>query len=168
MKRKGLMLCFISLLIMLFSGMTMGAYHHTGEADSPNFVAAYPGCEGTKLDSWGDMAIYLTAPLCAWWLWPQTIKREAFFVFLVLAAYLVPILAGFVKFGRIPTYHTWAAKMAAVLMGVAFFALFMFDVTRPFHCAAAIQALVACEEVAITLRLSETRSNVSSYWHVEH
>ena len=51
MKRKGLMLCFISLFIMLFSGMTMGAYHHTGEADSPNFVAAYPGCEGTKLDS---------------------------------------------------------------------------------------------------------------------
>ena len=39
---------------------------------------------GTRLDSWGDLATYLTVPLCAWWLWPEILKREAFFVFVAL------------------------------------------------------------------------------------
>lgn len=65
---------------------------------------------GTGLDSWGDLATYLTVPLCAWWLWPELLKREAFFVFLVLGAYIVPITAGLVKFRRLPSYHTWGLR----------------------------------------------------------
>jgi hypothetical protein len=75
-------------------------------------------------------------------------------------------MAGFAKFQRLPSYHTWAAKTAAVLMSVAVFILFIFDISWPFYCAAILQALVACEEVAITLRLSKLESNVRSYWHL--
>src|SRR5512147_907212 len=32
---------------------------------------------GTLLDSYGDLATYMTVPLCAWWLWPDLIRREA-------------------------------------------------------------------------------------------
>jgi CDP-diacylglycerol--glycerol-3-phosphate 3-phosphatidyltransferase len=32
---------------------------------------------GARLDSLGDMAIYLIVPLSVWWLWPQIIIREA-------------------------------------------------------------------------------------------
>ena len=121
---------------------------------------------GTKLDSWGDLATYLTVPLCAWWLWPEILKREAFFVLLVIGAYIVPLMAGFVKFQRLPSYHTWAAKTAAVLMSFAVLILFIVDIAWPFKCAAIVQALVACEEVAITLRLSKLESNVRSFWHL--
>lgn len=120
---------------------------------------------GTKLDSWGDLATYLTVPLCAWWLWPEILKREAFFVLLVIGAYIFPLIAGFVKFRRLPSYHTWAAKVAAVLISVTVFILFMFDIPQPFHGAATLQALVACEEIAITLLLSEWHCNVPSFWH---
>ena len=121
---------------------------------------------GTKLDSWGELVTYLSVPLCAWWLWPEILKREAFFVLMVVAAYTVPLIAGLVKFQKLPTYHTWAAKTAAVLMSVGAFLLFISNVAWPFRCAAVVQALAACEEVAITLRLSELRGNVRSYWHV--
>jgi len=121
---------------------------------------------GTKLDSWGDLATYLTVPLCAWWLWPEILKREAFFVGLVIGAYMIPLMAGFVKFQRLPSYHTWAAKTAAVLMSFAAFILFVVDIAWPFKCAAIVQALVAYEEVAITLRLSKLESNVRSFWHL--
>ena len=120
---------------------------------------------GTKLDSWGDLATYLTVPLCAWWLWPEVLRREAFFVLLVLGAYVVPLVSAFVKFRRLPSYHTWSAKVAAVVMSIAVFILFILDISWPFHCAAVLQALVACEEVAITLRLSQPRTNVPSFWH---
>ncbi|MBW1753976.1 MAG: CDP-alcohol phosphatidyltransferase family protein [Deltaproteobacteria bacterium] len=121
---------------------------------------------GTKLDSWGDLATYLTVPICAWWLWPEVLKREAFFVLLVIGAYIIPLMAGFVKFHRLPSYHTRAAKTAAVLMSIAVFTLFIFDISWPFRCAAIVQTLVACEEVAITLRLSKLESNVLSFWHL--
>jgi CDP-diacylglycerol--glycerol-3-phosphate 3-phosphatidyltransferase len=120
---------------------------------------------GTKLDSWGDLATYFTVPLCAWWLWPEILKREAFFVLLVIGAYVLPVIAGFIKFRRLPSYHTWSAKTMAVLMSVSVFILFVADIAGPFRGAAIGQALVACEEIAITVRLSELRSNVRSFWH---
>lgn len=32
---------------------------------------------GAQLDSWGDLAIYVTAPIGVWWLWPERIQPEA-------------------------------------------------------------------------------------------
>ena len=121
---------------------------------------------GTRLDSWGDLVIYLVIPLCAWWLWPDIIRREAGFVLLVLTAFVIPPIAGLLKFRQLTSYHTWCAKAVAVLMSVAIFFLFMTDIAWPFRCAAVLLCLSACEEIAITLRLTELRSNVRSYWHV--
>lgn len=120
---------------------------------------------GTRLDSWGDFATYMTVPLCAWWLWPDILKREAPYVIVVICAFVIPALVGFLKFKRLPSFHTWSAKTAAVLMSVAVLLLFMADIAWPFRCAAVFQALVACEEVAITFLLSEWRGNVPSLWH---
>ena len=94
-------------------------------------------------------------------------KREALFVIIVLGAYIVPLIAGFAKFRKLPSYHTWGAKVAAVLMSISVFILLMIDISLPFKCAALVQAIVACEEVAITLKLTELKSNVRSIWHVE-
>lgn len=120
---------------------------------------------GAKLDSWGDFAIYMTAPLCAWLLWPEVLKREAIFVFLVIGAFIAPFLVGVIKFGRLPSYHTWSAKAAAVLISISVFILFIMDISWPFRCAAIFQALSASEEIAITLLLTEWSSNVPSFWH---
>jgi phosphatidylglycerophosphate synthase len=133
------------------------------------WIARRFGCAsklGTKLDSWGDLATYMIVPLCAWWLWPDIIKREISFVLITVCAYTVPIFAGLIKFRRLPTYHTWAAKTAAVVMGVSAMVLFIFDISWPFRIAAVFQALVASEEIAITLKLSELQNNVPSLWHV--
>jgi CDP-diacylglycerol--glycerol-3-phosphate 3-phosphatidyltransferase len=122
---------------------------------------------GNKLDSWGDMATYLTVPLCAWWLWPEILKKEAIFVFIVIGAYVFPIIAGFVKFRRIPSYHTLGAKIAAVVMSASVLIMFVTGIAWPFRCAAVIQAIVACEEVFITTQLDELRSDIQSIWHLK-
>lgn len=121
---------------------------------------------GTKLDSWGDLATYVTVPLCAWWLWPDILRREAFFVLLVICAYIFPITIGFFKFKRLTSYHTWLAKLSTVIMGPAIFILFIFDTTWPFWIAAIIQALSGIEEVLITLYLTKPQDNVQTLWHV--
>jgi CDP-diacylglycerol--glycerol-3-phosphate 3-phosphatidyltransferase len=120
---------------------------------------------GAKLDSWGDFAIYMSVPLCAWWLWPDVLKDEAFFAFLVIGSFTAPFLVGVIKFGRLPAYHTWSAKAGAVFISVSAFLLFIMGIAWPFRCAAIFLALSASEEIAITLLLSEWRCNVSSFWH---
>jgi CDP-diacylglycerol--glycerol-3-phosphate 3-phosphatidyltransferase len=121
---------------------------------------------GTRLDSWGDMATYLTIPVCAWWLWPDIIKQEAVYVVIAIASYVLPILAGLAKFHKIPSYHTWGAKTAAVIMSAAIFILFIVAYPWPFRFAVVFQAVVACEEILITLRLSELQDNVKSLVHL--
>lgn len=120
---------------------------------------------GAKLDSWGDFSIYMTVPLCAWWLWPDLIRREAPFVAAVVASYTVPILLGFLKYRRLTSYHTWAAKFAAVVLSVGTLLMLLFGLTWPFEIATVILALSALEEIAITMTLPDWRSNVPSIWH---
>lgn len=123
---------------------------------------------GTKLDSWGDLVTCLVIPLCAWWLWPEIVIREAGFVFMAMASLIFPSIIGFLKFRQLTSYHTWSAKVVAVMMSVAILLLFMSDIAWPFRCAAILLSMSACEEIAITFRLPELRSNVRSYWHVIH
>lgn len=121
---------------------------------------------GAKLDSWGDLMTIISFPLCAWWLWPEILKREAFFVLVALVAYILPLLVGFVKFHRLPSYHTWSSKTSAVLMGSAVIILFIIDIAWPFRCTTIIESFVACESIFITLRLQKLQNNVRSYWHL--
>ncbi|MFC1532762.1 CDP-alcohol phosphatidyltransferase family protein [Thermodesulfobacteriota bacterium] len=121
---------------------------------------------GTKLDSFGDMAIYLTVPLCAWWLWPEILKKEAVFVLTAIGAYVIPLFAGLIKFKRIPSYHTFGAKIAAIIMCTAILILFITEFTWLFRFAAIFQAIVACEEILITIQLPLMQSNIKSIWHV--
>lgn len=121
---------------------------------------------GARLDSIGDMATYLVVPFCAWWLWPEILKKEAPFVITAIAAYLLPLAAGLLKFRNITSYHTYGAKISAVLISIALPFLFFTDFAWIFRIAAVFQAFVALEEILITIHLPELRSNVKSIRNV--
>jgi CDP-diacylglycerol--glycerol-3-phosphate 3-phosphatidyltransferase len=121
---------------------------------------------GAKLDSIGDLATYVVLPVCALWLWPEIITREAPYVLIAVSAYFLAFIAGALKFHQIPSYHTYGAKAAAIIMCIAMLFLFMTEFNILFRIAAIFQAIVAIEEIAITLQLSEPRSDVKSIWHL--
>jgi phosphatidylglycerophosphate synthase len=120
---------------------------------------------GTLLDSYGDLATYTTVPLCAWWLWPDLIRREIGYAAAVVAAYLFPILLGYLKYGRLTAYHTYGAKLSAVVVGASAMALFAGGPALPFRIAACILVVAELEEIAITTLLPEWRANVPSLLH---
>src|SRR6266511_1580427 len=72
---------------------------------------------GAKLDTWADLATTLSLPACAWLLWPEIIRREAIFLIAPLGTYFAALLFGLVKYRRLTSYHTWAGKVAAFLLG---------------------------------------------------
>lgn len=121
---------------------------------------------GALLDSWGDICIYTTMAISAWWLWPEVVRRERIWVLCIVASYLVPVLVGIVKFHAFTSYHTWMVKIAVAAVGLSFFGLFLLGYAWPFRAAALLSLLAAGEETAITLYLRTPRSNVRSLWHV--
>jgi CDP-diacylglycerol--glycerol-3-phosphate 3-phosphatidyltransferase len=120
---------------------------------------------GARLDSWGDFALYISTPLSAWWLWPELILREAPYVEVVLASFVLPILIGFAKYRRLTSYHTWGAKLSAVLMGCTTLLLFAGGPAFPFHFSVVVLVVTQIEEISITIVLPRWRSNVSSLVH---
>jgi CDP-diacylglycerol--glycerol-3-phosphate 3-phosphatidyltransferase len=120
---------------------------------------------GAKLDSWGDLATYVSLPLFAWWLWPEVLRAEAPFMVAGLLAYFAPIAAGLIRWRRITSYHTWAAKGTSVVMGAALLCLFAGGPAWPFQVAVVLLVLEALEELAITATLPRLHSDVPSLWH---
>jgi CDP-diacylglycerol--glycerol-3-phosphate 3-phosphatidyltransferase len=120
---------------------------------------------GAKLDSWGDLAMYLTLPWCVWWLWPEIVLRELIFVVIAVVSFVLPSVIGLVKFRRFTSYHTWGAKLSAVLMGVSMLLLFTGGSAWPFRVSTVIFALAELEEIAITMVLREWHADVRSIVH---
>jgi len=120
---------------------------------------------GAKLDSWADLATYMSVPLCAWWLWPELVRRESSFLLAGVAGYLIPVAVGFCKYRRLTSYHTWISKASAVLMPAGLLILFAQGPVWPFHLATVLFVISGVEEILITLVLPGYRSNVATLWH---
>ena len=119
---------------------------------------------GAMLDSWADLLVYITIAVGTWWLWPEVVKRELWYVVVAILSYVLPVTVGLLKFHAVTSYHTWLVKAAVASMGIALFLLFIFEFVWPFRLAAFICLMAAAEEIAITFYLSEIRSDVRSLW----
>ena len=117
---------------------------------------------GARLDSWADVAMMAAGPFCAVWLRPDLVRTEALFVALVLGGYAVAIAAGYAKFGRLTSYHTRAATLAAYFVGAGVILGIGGITTWVFRIGALLVACAELEEVAITWALPEWRANVPS------
>ncbi len=121
---------------------------------------------GTTLDSVADMAMYMTIPPCAWLLWPELIMQDIAYIIIVILAFVIPMIAAFIKFRRMPSYHTWLAKIATILLSLTVLIWFATEIVWPFQISVFIQILVMIEYLAITIHLKKWRGNIPTYWHV--
>ena len=120
---------------------------------------------GARLDQWADFALWVSFPVGAWWLWPEIVLREAPYVILAIVCLLLPTTIAYTKYRSVPGYHTWSAKLSAVLMGVAVPLLLIFDFAWPFRVSALFLVVSAVDELGITILLAECRHDVPSVLH---
>ena len=121
---------------------------------------------GAKLDSWGDILTYAAMILGLHFIWPDIFDKQAEFLFAAMMSFILPTLLAFRKFGAYPSYHTWGAKLAAVLMAPAYYVLILADADSFFRVVILFHLLVAAEEMAITFILNRPRSNVGSVFYL--
>ena len=119
---------------------------------------------GSHLDSWGDFLIYSVMAVSAWIMWPEIVRREIFYVLLVVTSFTLPVLVGLIKFGRLTSYHTWGVRLAVMLTVVAYILLFLQWLDWPFRFAAVFCVLAAAEQIAITVIMSQQHEDVRTLW----
>jgi len=120
---------------------------------------------GAALDSAADFALRSILPFAAWWLWPEIIHREAWFIVGAIAGTVLPDAFGFLKYRRLLSYHTRLSKLSALLMGPTLLLLFLDTSSWLFRVSAIVVVLAGIEELTITALLPHWRANVPSVWH---
>ncbi len=143
----------LMLLSDALDGIIARALHQTSEL-------------GARLDSYGDIATYLSTPLAIWWLWPEIIKEEIVYIVIAITLFILPAFFALAKFGRLASYHTWITKISAVLMSAGVVWLLAFKNPLLFHIAVLFLVFEAVENIAITLMLKEQKTDIRSLWHV--
>lgn len=120
---------------------------------------------GAKLDSWGDFATFASLPFCGWWLQPEVLREEMIWLNAGIFSYVAAVVAGFLKFRQLTSYHTWSGKITVWIVGVAIILFFATGSGWPLRVAMPVVILTSLEEIAVTLVLPTSQTNVPSLWH---
>ena len=120
---------------------------------------------GTQLDSWADMATYAVMLLALYLLWPEIYASESQYLVIAFSSWLVPLIVCFVRFGKFPSYHTWAAKLAAVSLVPGYFVAAIWAEPLMFRLVLLFYLWVALEQLIISCILPVWRGNVDGLWH---
>ena len=144
-----LLLLAISLLSDLLDGYFARKLHQVTEL-------------GARLDSWADMATYAMMIIGLYLIWPSVFDQQFFFLMAATLSYILPVIIALFRFGSFPSYHTWGAKLAALLIAPAFYLLILNDQQLFFRLVIVLHVVVALEEIAITFLLKKSETNVAS------
>ena len=117
---------------------------------------------GARLDSWADMATYAMMIMGLYLIWPSVFDQQFFFLMAATLSYILPVIIALFRFGSFPSYHTWGAKLAALLIAPAFYLLILNDQQLFFRLVIVLHVVVALEEIAITFILKKSETNVAS------
>lgn len=117
---------------------------------------------GARLDTVADLAMYGAFLLALAILEGDLLLAEWRWLAPAVATYALSWALSLLKFGALPSYHTWSAKFSALLATVAAVTLLAFGDSLALRIAAAGVTLANVEAVLVTLKLDAPRADVRS------
>lgn len=121
---------------------------------------------GARLDTIADALFYSSMLIAVACLMPDRIAPEFLWMGAAIGSYLCSWGASWIKFRRLPSYHTWMAK-AAWFFVVPGLVLLLWK-GNPWLLRVAMLVVVATnlEAILITCKLRKPRVDVPSLWHL--
>lgn len=122
---------------------------------------------GAKLDSLGDDLTVIVGVIGLFVLRPDFSSRELMWLVAIFILFIIQVVYAFIKYRAVTSFHTYLAKLAAILQGI--FLILAFFMPEPvrilFYIAVGITALDLIEEIILTFLLPKWRANVKGiYW----
>jgi phosphatidylglycerophosphate synthase len=106
---------------------------------------------GAYLDSIADIALYTAMLAGAAMMRGDVIAAEAGWIAAASASYLVPVIAGIVKFRTMPSFHTYLAKLSWLLVAIAATCVFTGLAAWPIRIAATAVIITNLEIFAMVI-----------------
>ncbi|MGV3656913.1 MAG: CDP-alcohol phosphatidyltransferase family protein [Chitinophagaceae bacterium] len=121
---------------------------------------------GARLDSIADDLTVLAGIIALALYRPQFIEQQFFVFLLVFLLFVAQAIMALVRYGKISSFHTYAAKLAAILQGVFLITVFFTGPLLPlFYVAAIVTAIQLVEEIILVFVLPTWKVNVKGlYW----
>jgi CDP-diacylglycerol--glycerol-3-phosphate 3-phosphatidyltransferase len=125
---------------------------------------------GSILDSIADDLTIAVAIIGIIVFKPGFLENEIIFVSILLSLYILQIALSLIRYGKISGFHTYTAKIAAILQGI--FLLLIFFLPGPvyplFYITSFITIIDLLEEIILVLILPQWRDNVKGlYWVIK-
>ena len=122
---------------------------------------------GTRLDSIGDDLTILVAMFALFVIKPDFISSQKVIFIAIGILFIIQTAYAFFRYGKITSFHTYLAKLAALLQGV--FLLLVFFTGKPamilFYAAAIVTILELIEETILVHLLPVWKPNVKGlFW----
>ena len=121
---------------------------------------------GARFDSFADSFLYAVlffGLACLRW---DAMKQESPWWIAAFLSYVLTTSAGLMKYRKIPSYHTYGAKISYWLILFGALSLLLEYSVWPFRVAMLSVTLANFEATAITWRLPEWRTDVLSLRHI--
>ena len=120
---------------------------------------------GARLDSAADATLFAALLFGSVWLNAGLLYAERYWLAAAVVSYLVTTATGLIKYGRVPSYHTRAAKTCWLLIIIAVVYLFMEWSLWPLRLAMLGVTLTNLEATLMTLVLARWHADVPSLYH---
>jgi CDP-diacylglycerol--glycerol-3-phosphate 3-phosphatidyltransferase len=121
---------------------------------------------GARLDSFADATLYACLLFGVLLLCHEALRNELIWIAMAVGSYVMTTVAGLIKYGRVPSYHTLAAKKSQGIVLLAGILLVLEISVWPTRVAALAVTLTNMEASLLTLVLPSWRADVSSFWKV--
>lgn len=125
---------------------------------------------GSRLDSIADDLTITAAIIGILLLKPGFVSQQLLLISVLLGLFILQTVLALVRYKKISSFHTYLAKIAAVMQGT--FLVLMFFLAKPplllFYIAAVITILDLIEEILLVFVLPHWETNVKGlYWVIK-
>lgn len=115
---------------------------------------------GARLDSAADAVMYAAVALSFWWMEGEVVREWIGWFLGVLGTWVLSAVVAFARFGRMPSYHTRAAKVSWLAAGIVAVGWLLAGLTWPIPWALGLVILTNLEAAVIGLVLPAWRADV--------
>lgn len=122
---------------------------------------------GAKLDSLGDDLTVLIAIIGLFILRFDFIKEHFLTLIVLVSLYLLQLIASIIRYRKMSSFHTYSAKIAAIMQGIFLLSVFFFKEPNLylFYFATIATAIDLVEETIIVFMLPKWKNDVKGiYW----
>ena len=123
---------------------------------------------GSQLDSFGDQITLIIGLIGLWIFENEFIKQNLLLIVIAFVPYIIQMIIAYSKYGKATAFHTYLAKLSALIQGVFILASLFFIPYYPlFYIMIAIGLLETIEEISLIFMYDNWASDVKGfYWAI--